>query len=414
MKILFVCHRFPYPADGGAKIRPLRMIQHLSQRHEVHLVSMLRDEREAAEAHGIRQWCASFAAPRLQRTAQLARTAAAPLRGLPLSFGYFGSPAVQAAVDTLRAQHRFDRVVAFCSSAAPYVAAMREAPKLLDFCDVDSEKWRLLADTVAYPRRAAFRYEARALARWERRLAAQFELSTVATPAELATLRLQGATRADWFPNGVDVDYFAPLPEPHDADLLCFVGRMDYLPNEACVVDFVRHAWPLVRAARPAARFAIVGAAPTAAVRALAAVDGVEVTGQVPDVRPWLGRAAAMVAPLAIARGVQNKVLEAMSMGVPVVTSTLVTRGVDAVVGKDLLAADGAAAVAQAALSCMDEPARRARLSAAGRALVLGRYRWDGAMDRFERLLAGLDGEARSVSDCLAPQPATVQNAASA
>lgn len=405
MKILFVCHRFPYPADGGAKIRPLRMIQHLSQQHSVHVVSMIRDEREAADASGLGQFCASWEAPRLARGAQLARTAAAPLRGLPLSFGYFGAPQVQAAVDRMLSQHRFDRIVVFCSSAAPYVASVRGVPKLLDFCDVDSEKWRQLADSVPLHKRLAFRYEYQALRRWEKKLADQFELSTLATPAELQTLCAQGVSRADWFPNGVDVDYFAPMDTGFDADLLCFVGRMDYLPNEACVVDFVQRTWPLIRQARPTARFAIVGAAPTAAVRALGSVPGIEVTGSVPDVRPWLGRAAAMVAPLAIARGVQNKVLEAMAMGTPVVTSTLVTRGVDAVVGRDLLAADEPRAVADAALSCMDRVEQRARLSAAGRALVLDRYRWSTAMHKFEQLLTELGGPAPAVATALIRPP---------
>ena len=313
---------------------------------------------------------------------------------MPLSFGYFGAPQVQAAVDRMLSRHRFDRIVAFCSSAAPYVASVRGVPKLLDLCDVDSEKWRLLADAVSLPKRLAFRYEYRTLRRWEKRLADQFDLSTLATPAELQTLRTQGAARADWFPNGVDVDYFAPTDAGYDADLLCFVGRMDYLPNEACVVDFVQRTWPLIRRARPAARFAIVGAAPTAAVRALGSAPGVEVTGSVPDVRPWLGRAAAMVAPLSIARGVQNKVLEAMAIGTPVVTSTLVTRGVDAVVGRDLLAADEPRAIADAALSCMADAQQRMRLSGAGRTLVLDRYRWSGAMQKFEKLLTDLGDPA--------------------
>src|SRR6185312_11636643 len=192
----------------------------------------------------------------------------------------------------------------------------------------------------------------------------------------------RASCRSNWFPNGVDCEFFQPVREPYDRDLVVFVGKMDYFPNEQGVIDFCRNTWPSIRAARPAARFAVVGSNPTRAVRALDTIDGVTVTGVVDDVRPSLARAAVAVAPLKLARGTQNKVLEAMASGIPVVASKLAARGVDAVAGQHLLVADDPAAFADAVLRVMGDESLRARLASAGRARMLSHHTWDHAMER--------------------------------
>ncbi|MCP5264935.1 MAG: TIGR03087 family PEP-CTERM/XrtA system glycosyltransferase [Burkholderiaceae bacterium] len=397
MRILFLCHRFPYPADGGGKIRALEMIRALGRSHEVDVVSMLRDDDEASKAPGLAQFCAGYDAPRVGGAGQWLRVGLGVLGARSLSEGYFGSPAVAAAVSRRLAGTRYDRIVVHCSSMAPYVAGVRDIPKLLDLCDVDSEKWRMYADATPGPRGLVYRYEQHAVARLERRMVAAYDLSTVATPNELESLRgIDPDARTDWFPNGVDVVRFAPLEQAPDPDRLCFVGRMDYLPNEQTVVDFCEHTLPLIRKSRPGTRFVIIGANPSERVRQLASLEGVEVTGTVDDVRPELGRSVAMVAPLTIARGVQNKILESMAMGVPVVTSRLAARGVDAQPHRDLLCADTPAEVAEAALGLLGDPARRRAFSDAGLALVRDRYTWANSLARFERMVAGLDGEGAS------------------
>ncbi|MFT3804584.1 MAG: TIGR03087 family PEP-CTERM/XrtA system glycosyltransferase [Burkholderiaceae bacterium] len=391
LKILFLCHRYPFPPRDGGKLRAMKMIEHLSRVHDVFVVSMIRDDEEAEHAAGLKDFCAGFEAPRVSPLGQLLRTGLAPLQARPLSFGYFRSPAVQRIVDRWTSTIGFDRIVAYSSSMGPYVSAVADVPRLLDFCDMDSEKWLMYARAQGLPKSLMFRYEYAAVARQERRLAAAFDLSTVATPTELQTLRDRcGDDRCAWFPNGVDLQYFSPLDQPCDPDLLCFVGRMDYLPNVRCVEQVCTQVLPLIREHRPQARFAIVGSRPNQIVRKLGELPGVEVTGTVPDVRPWLGRASAMLAPLDIARGTQNKVLEAMAMGVPVITSALVRQGLADEAGKELIVAESAEQIARSAVELMNDSQHRGRLSEASRAVVQRIYGWEGAMSRFESLLTDL------------------------
>ncbi len=388
MKILFLCHRFPFPPDGGGKIRALKMIEQLALSHEVHVVSMVRDEAEAAGVAELSKRCAGVYAPRVTRAGAILGMLRSVLQGHSLSEGYFGSHTVRHEVRRLLSECSFDRIVVHCSAVAQHVEEAVGIPRLLDFCDMDSEKWRMYADSRQAPARWLYRYEQFAVARLERRMAACFDLSTVATPAELEDL-LRIATPRDsgWFGNGVDLGHYRPLVGRYDPDQVCFVGRMDYFPNVECVLRFCRESWPDVIASRPHARFVIIGAAPTAEVLALRSVPGVEVTGTVPDVRPMLGRSAVMVAPLRIARGTQNKILEAMAMGVPVVTSTLASRGLDTALAACVLARDHPQEVSRAVVECMSDPTQRRRLSVVARKKMRAHASWRRTLGAFEHML---------------------------
>ena len=224
---------------------------------------------------------------------------------------------------------------------AQYVEHVRDVPKILDFGDMDSQKWLAYANHKPFPLSWGYRFEGAKMMTAEKRLARRFDVCTATTRAEWQTLEdyATGAS-TDWFPNGVDSDFFCPGTEPYDADTISFVGRMDYYPNQECMSRFCDHVWPLLRARRPAMKLLIVGAEPSSAMRRLGERPGVTVTGSVPDVRPYVRKSAVMVAPLAIARGTQNKILEAMAMGVPVVTSRVAAGGVDAEAGIHLVVAD--------------------------------------------------------------------------
>lgn len=231
--------------------------------------------------------------------------------------------------------------------------------------------------------------EALKLARVERRLAREFDCSTTATPAELESLaEIAPGARGDWFPNGVDLEFFQPRVADYDPDQVCFLGRMDYYPNAQAISSFVENVLPLIRADRPTTKLVIVGASPTAAVRALADLEGVSVTGSVPDVRDYLAASACSIAPLKIARGTQNKILESLAMGVPVVASVQAARGLDAVSGEHLLAADEPSEVAAAVLGLLDDPALRSQISAVGRARMESHHSWDGAMAKLDEIIA--------------------------
>ncbi len=275
-----------------------------------------------------------------------------------------------------------------CSSVAQYVQHVTDVPKLLDFGDMDSQKWLEYANYKPFPLSLGYWYEGRKMLAAEKRLARRFDVCTATTRAEWQTLEdYRTGAVTDWFPNGVDAEYFAPTDGAYDADTLSFVGRMDYYPNQECMQRFCREVWPLLKQQRPALKLAIVGADPSPAIRALGELPGVAVTGSVPDVRPHVRSSAAMVAPLAIARGTQNKILEAMALGVPVVTSGIAAGGVDAEAGRHLIVADSAQEQVDAIGRLLDDRAERARLSQAGRARVLSHHAWARSMQRLDGII---------------------------
>ncbi|MBI2527076.1 MAG: TIGR03087 family PEP-CTERM/XrtA system glycosyltransferase [Candidatus Rokubacteria bacterium] len=391
MKILFVCHRLPFPPSRGGKIRPFNIIRHLSRRHEVTVASLARSAEEARAGRGLEQHCARLLVETVSVPAALARMLARLPTPAPSSMGYFHSPSLSRRIRQAVPDTRFDLVFVHCAFVAPYVADLHGMPKILDFGDMDSQKWLTYARVRRFPLSLGYRLEGLKLQAAERRLAAQFDLCTCTTQAELDTLKGYGiAAATGWFPNGVDTEYFQPTTAPYDPDRISFIGRMDYYPNQECMVDFCRTTWPLIRARRPATTLCIVGAAPSREILGLGRLPGVTVTGSVPDVRPFAHASAATVAPLRIARGTQNKILEAMAMGIPTVTSPVAARGVDAEPGRHLVTASTPEEYAAALLRLMAQPAERLALGAAARARVLSHHGWARSMEMLDGLLAGL------------------------
>ena len=390
MNILYVCHRFPFPPQRGGKIRPFNMIRHFaSQGHQVTVASLARSVEEARAAEGIREYCADYLLEIISPVAAHARMLARLPSPTPSSLGYFYSPQLKRRIDQALARRRYDLVFVHCSSVAQYVERVAGIPKVLDFGDMDSQKWFLYAKERPFPLSMGYFIEASKLRQAEQAMARRFDLCTCTTAAEFETLQsFRPGTRLGWFPNGVDAEYFKPVTEDYEEHTISFIGRMDYYPNQRAMLDFCAHTFPLVRAARPDAQLLIVGASPPARIRALARQSGVTVTGSVPDVRPYVLRSALTVAPLDIARGTQNKVLEAMAMGVPVVASREAARGVDALPGEHLLTASGPRETADAVLGLLNDRQARARLAQAGRARVLSHHSWSASLRRLDGLLA--------------------------
>lgn len=389
MKVLYVCHRFPFPPRRGGKIRPFNMIRHLSASgHDVTVASLARSAQEADEGRGIAAHCARYEMADVRDPVQIIRMVARLPTLTPSSMGYFYSASLARRLRRLVRRERFDLIFVHCSSVAQYVADIRGVPKILDFGDMDSQKWLEYARYKPFPLSMGYRLEGIKLEREEKRLARLFDMCTATTRAEWETLRSYGAAGAsDWFPNGVDSDYFAPDYGPYDPDSLSFVGRMDYYPNQECMFDFCASVLPRIRARRPGTRLYIVGADPAPAVRKLGELPGVRVTGSVPDVRPYVRRSALMVAPLNIARGTQNKILESMAMGVPVVTSSAAAGGVDAIAQEHFLVARDHDEQASAILRILDDRAERRRLSAAGRSRMLTHHAWPASMRRLDAII---------------------------
>jgi sugar transferase (PEP-CTERM/EpsH1 system associated) len=388
MNVLYVCHRFPFPPKRGGKIRPFNMIRHLSRNHRVTVCSLVRSDDEAKEGEGLASHCARYEMVRVSDPVQAARMVARLPTPVPSSFGFFYSPELQRRIDAALARERFDLVFVHCSSVARYVENVRGVPKILDFGDMDSQKWREYAQAKAIPLAWGYALEAAKLEREEARLARRFDLCTATTRAEWETLEgMRTGVATDWFPNGVDAEYFAPAGRPYDPDRIVFVGRMDYYPNQQCMQWFCAEVMPRLRERRPSLRLAIVGADPTPAMRKLGELPGVTVTGSVPDVRPYLHEAAMMVAPLSIARGTQNKILEGMAAGVPVVCSRVAAGGVDASAPEHLLVATTPEDYVAAIVRVLDDPTERARLASAGRARMLSHHAWPQSMRRLDAIV---------------------------
>jgi len=397
MKILYVCHRFPFPPKRGGKIRPFNMIRHLSQEHEVTVCSLARSDSEAEEGRGIAPHCARFEMAVVSDPVQTLRMVARLPTPVPSSMGYFYSPELARKVDSLLARERFDLIFVHCSSVAQYVEKVRGIPKILDFGDMDSQKWLEYVNYKMFPLSMGYWLEGTKLVREEKRLARQFDLCTATTRAEWETLEsYRTGVSSDWFPNGVDAGFFKPDGEGYDPDTISFIGRMDYYPNQEAMFRFCADVWPRLRAQRPNMKLLIVGADPIPAVQKLGELPGVTVTGSVPDVRPYILRSAAMVAPLNIARGTQNKILEAMAMGVPVVSSRIAAGGVDAVSGEHFLVADTAEEYAEAIRSIIGDPAERARLAQSGRDRMLSHHAWPRSMERLDAVIDRCLTEFRS------------------
>ena len=388
MKILYVCHRFPFPPKRGGKIRPFNMIRHLARNHDVTVCSLVRSAAEAVEGEGLAAHCDRFEMVRVHDGVQALRMVALLPTPVPSSFGFFRSGALARRIRALAARERFDLAFVHCSSVARYVENLAGVPKILDFGDMDSQKWGDYARSKPVPLSWGYRLEAVKLRREEARLARRFDLCTATTRAEWETLQsFDTGVATDWFPNGVDAEYFAPSAMHYDEDRIVFVGRMDYYPNQECMTWFCANVLPALRRRRPATRLAIVGADPPPAMRKLGELPGVTVTGSVADVRPYLHEAALMVAPLSIARGTQNKILEGMAAGVPVVASRIAAGGVDATAPDHLLTASTPDEFVEAILCVLNDRSERARLARAGRERMLTHHNWTQSMRRLDGIV---------------------------
>jgi sugar transferase (PEP-CTERM/EpsH1 system associated) len=380
----------------------------LRQSFDIYLGTIIDDPADWAHVETIRSLCReAYFAPLDRRRAKITCLGGL-LTGEPLSVTFFRNRGLRRWVTHTLDQVRPDVVFVCSGNMAPYVLGQRHRSPacIVDLADVDSEKWQEYAAKSKSPMRWVYAREARLTRRLERVIARDSAASTFVSEAEAALFRSlvpEFARRIHGISSGVDYDYFDPSVgyEPvYDTRLPTFVftGTMDYPPNVDAVVWFARKILPRVRSALPDAQFYIVGSAPSPEVAKLADLDGVQVTGRVPDVRPYLAYASACVAPLRIARGIQNKVLEAMAMGRAVIVTPDALEGIDASPGEEVLLAGDAQAFAAAAIDLAKDPERAIRIGRAARRKVEARYSWAARLSAFDAIIGGL----------LSPVPATL------
>ena len=390
LKILYLCHRVPYPPDKGDKIRAFHEIRSLARRHRVHLLTLA--DGAVPDLAPLEALCEKVEVFPMSRPAAYVRAALRVLRPGPLTLSFFQSAELAARMRELARTERFDVMVVYCSGVAPYAELMPDVPAVLDMVDVDSAKWSQYARFAPLPLRMIYALEARRLRRYEASLAGRFQRVLLATGNETRLYKtFAPQARAETVLSGVDCDFFQPLDlpkSPHPS--LVFTGQMDYFANVDGVVHFAREVFPRLRQRFPDLELLVVGRSPAAAVRDLGELPGVQVTGAVGDVRPFLARAWAFVAPLRIAQGVQNKVLEAIASHLPVVCTERVLAGLSDGgfrSGRDLLAADSNEDMERAVASLIEDPQARERLAGSARQRLLTTYRWGANLDRLEELV---------------------------
>jgi sugar transferase (PEP-CTERM/EpsH1 system associated) len=383
----------PYPPDKGDKIRSWHILRHLAERHRVHLGCFYDDPADKRHIAELEKVCASVICLPIHPLFRRVKSLGALRSGEAMSIAYFRDERLMRWITETFARWRPTEAFVFCSSMAPYIDGYRFATRVIDMVDVDSEKWHQYADKRSWPMKAIYRREAQKLRQVEIAAARSFDYTLFASAPEASLfLKRTGRSTARVLAmrNGVDYDFFDPAhaganPYPQGRKSIAFTGAMDYWPNVEAAQWFVAEVMTALRHRFPAFDFWIVGAHPAASLRRLARGD-IHVTGRVPDIRPYIAHADAVVAPLQIARGIQNKVLEAMAMARPVVVTPDALEGIAARPGIEALVADDAQSFAAACVTAA-RPESEA-VGRAARARVLADYVWAERLRGFDALLA--------------------------
>ena len=398
--LLFLSHRIPFPPNKGDKLRSYHVLKHLASRYRVHLGTFVDDAEDWQHVDTVKSLCTgeTLCLPLSPRRGKL-RSISGLATGQALAIPYYRDARMTRWVEHVIDRHRIRRVVVFSSPMAQYVNELDDVDRLIDFVDVDSDKWKQYAEAGGKATAWLYRRESEKLLEFERYSAARAIASVFVTQAESALFRrLAGdlISPVITVENGVDADYFsaASVARPEgwqhaqndpDNRRIVFTGAMDYKPNVDAAAWFSREVMPLIRHRLREASFWIVGARPTAEVRSLARANEVFVTGTVTDVRPYLAHAGVVVVPMRMARGIQNKALEAMAMGAATIVSATSATALNAAPGRDFLLADNAESFARAVIELLNDPRERARLGHAGRAAVLENYDWSHNLARIDR-----------------------------
>ncbi len=388
--ILFIANRVPFPPNKGDKIRTFHQLDHLALTNNVYCACFVESPREQAFATSLRRWCADLVALSWRRRRGLLRAVAGWRRGLPLTVGAYQDRRMFAAIARWAEGVNFDAAVAFSASMAPYALATPARRHVLDLCDADSEKWNDYARDSGRLLGAGYRAEGRRLRAFEEGCLRKFDATLVITERERALLDpLRRCRNLHVVANGVVLPDETPPPPSARSPIIGFVGAMDYRPNVRGICWFVEVAWPHILREMPDARLQIIGRAPTREVRRLARAPGITVTGEVEDVRKHVLKLRVAIAPLHIARGLQNKVLEAMSLRRPVVTTPAVAAGLQVVPGRHLLVARDGEGFAARVLDLCRSDELCDQIGNAGYRCVAANYSWADVLQRYESAVLG-------------------------
>jgi len=415
-KILFIVHRIPYPPNKGDKIRSFNELKYLANRHAVDLLCLADEPEDLKYKVDLEKLCDRVEVfPLSPRIAKI-RGGMALLQGRALSSRYFYSKVMQKTFDAWLQAKEYDSIFCFSSSMAEYIfqsqvlsqCDLTQKPQLImDYCDVDSDKWQQYADDSSFPLNKLYHLEYRRLLHYEQRIQNYFNHTVLVSTgeAELFYAQCPGCQNLTVIPNGVDHQFFSPTysdvtaapVKKGNASTLVFTGAMDYPVNIKGVLWFIEEIWPHLQKRYPELLFYIVGSHPAAEIEALAERTNVIVTGFVDDIRAYYKLADVCVAPLHQGRGVQNKVLEAMSMEKPVVATSRANAGVQAVSGEHLLIADTAKDFLEMICRLLDNSQQASTIGRAARNYVVTHFDWETNMLALEKMLLSRDKDGQTV-----------------
>jgi sugar transferase (PEP-CTERM/EpsH1 system associated) len=396
--LLFLCHRIPYPPDKGEKIRAFRILEHLNARFRIHLGCFIDDPADWAHTEELRAHCAELKCIGMSSMGSKFKALGGLLTGAPLTVASFANAAMGAWVTDLLAREKPEAIFLYSSAMAQFIMGrdLGDTRLVMDFVDVDSDKWRQYAETARPPMNWIYARESTKLLAYDRAVVARVDAGLLVSDAEAALFRRlapESAAKIHAVANGIDCAFFSPthrFDSPYTGPstggpVFAFTGTMDYRPNVDAVVWFANEIFPNLRKHLPDAVFAIVGSKPAREVTALAQIPGIMVTGRVADVRPFVAHANVVVAPMRIARGIQNKILEGMAMAKPVVTTGQGLEGIDAISGLHLLRADTPDSFAAAVMEALGPGG--SGLGRAARELMESAYSWPGRLAPLDTLL---------------------------
>jgi sugar transferase (PEP-CTERM/EpsH1 system associated) len=394
MNILYLCHRIPYPPNKGDKIRSYHQIKFLSQHHSIYLACLIDDPDDWQYVDPLRSMCRIVEAVERKGFQKWWRIGKALIGGQPLSLGAFFVPELQKKIQVILEKESIDRIVIFSSPMAEYVKHISSIPKIIDFVDMDSEKWRAYAQIKSFPLSSLYNIEAARLGQYELDVAKICEESLVISQEEAHVIRERSNQMVvpKVLPNGVDYEYFSPkFDVQRTKQIIVFTAAMDYFPNVDGALFFCREILPRIHQVIPQAQFLVVGRNPVASLRKMAErMPQVQVTGTVHDVRPYLSEAMVAVVPLRIARGVQNKILEAMAMELPVVGTTQAFQGLRVASEHGMHVADDPGEFADVVVKILGNPERARACGVSARQFVTSHYDWSTILHGFEQILEGV------------------------
>jgi sugar transferase (PEP-CTERM/EpsH1 system associated) len=358
--------------------------------HEIDLFTFADDQADWERRSAFPNFCRRVTVARLNPRWARMRSMPHLLTRNPLTVPYFASKELQNDLRRALSQTSYDRIIVYCSAMAQYVESIDQIPIVADLVDIDSDKWAQYASLTTFPVSAIYRREGKALRRYERQVCEKSSCVVVSTPREARLAReISPSANVHVIPNGVDTEYFKPATTRFEGGppVVGFTGDMSYFPNQDAVKYFAHKVLPVIRRSVPDARFLIVGRNPTSAVRRLAVIEGVEVTGSVPDIRAHLARMRVSVAPFSIACGIQNKILEAMSYELPVVTSSRTAQGLTPDAAAAVDRADDPEDMAAKIVRLLEHPRLAWEKGKENRLVVAADYNWERSLDHFRQIV---------------------------